>query len=58
MVIDLGGGASDVTIIDYFNNCVEVLSTVGDMNLGGQNFDNNLIAYCIKTFDAANNTNC
>ena len=34
MVLDLGGGTFDVSILEVGGNCVEVLSTGGDPRLG------------------------
>lgn len=57
MIFDLGGGTFDVTIIEYFQKCIQVRSTLGDMHLGGQNFDSNLMAHCIRKFSETYNIN-
>ena len=50
LIFDLGGGTFDVTILSMDNNLLEVRSTRGDMHLGGEDFDNKLVEYCIKEF--------
>lgn len=39
LVYDLGGGTFDVSALQFSNGLVEVLNTVGDPNLGGDDFD-------------------
>jgi molecular chaperone DnaK len=41
-VYDLGGGTFDISIIENSEVLIEVLSTTGDNNLGGDDFDNKL----------------
>ena len=45
MVFDMGGGTLDVTIVDYnrLHNKFETVSTQGDLDLGGNNFDEIII---------------
>ena len=55
MVFDLGGGTLDVTILCIFKNKTgdinfDVKVTDGDIHLGGSDFDNRLIDYCINEF--------
>ncbi len=47
LVFDLGGGTLDVSILDIGEGTFQVLSTSGDTNLGGDDWDN-LIADWIK----------
>ena len=53
-VYDLGGGTFDVSIIDISDidgeNQIEVLSTNGDTQLGGEDFDSKLIDYIVEEF--------
>ncbi|GAG29234.1 unnamed protein product, partial [marine sediment metagenome] len=42
-VLDLGGGTFDITIMEYGEGVVEVLSTAGDTQLGGTDMDNAII---------------
>ena len=44
LVYDLGGGTFDVTIVDIDGTDVEVVTTQGDPNLGGKDFDRKLAA--------------
>jgi molecular chaperone DnaK len=39
LVFDLGGGTFDVSILEVGDGIFEVLSTAGDTNLGGDDFD-------------------
>jgi molecular chaperone DnaK len=58
-VYDLGGGTFDVSIIEIADvdgeQQFEVLATNGDTFLGGEDFDNALIEYLVKTFKDENN---
>ena len=47
MVYDLGGGTFDVSILDIDDGVFEVLSTNGDTHLGGDDFDQAIINYCL-----------
>ena len=53
-VYDLGGGTFDVSIIDISDidgeNQIEVLSTNGDTQLGGEDFDSRLIDHIVEEF--------
>ena len=53
-VYDLGGGTFDVSIIDISDidgeNQIEVLSTNGDTQLGGEDFDSKLIDHIVEEF--------
>jgi molecular chaperone DnaK len=49
-VLDLGGGTFDITIIEYGENVVEVLSTAGDTQLGGTDMDNAIIDWLVQEF--------
>jgi molecular chaperone DnaK len=50
LVFDLGGGTFDVSILEVGDGIFEVLSTAGNTNLGGDNFDNIIIDYLISNF--------
>ena len=45
LVYDLGGGTLDVTVLIVDGTVFEVRSTSGDTQLGGQDFDNNLVRH-------------
>nr|YP_009193387.1 heat shock protein 70 [Nitzschia sp. IriIs04]BAT70312.1 heat shock protein 70 [Nitzschia sp. IriIs04] len=57
LVFDLGGGTFDVSILDVSDNVFEVLATTGDVNLGGDDFDKNLISWLIDIFNKKENLN-
>ncbi|KAF8562758.1 hypothetical protein P879_06377 [Paragonimus westermani] len=52
LVFDLGGGTVDVSILHKKGHVFEVNSTAGDTHLGGQDFDQNLLAYLVGEFRA------
>lgn len=39
LVFDFGGGTLDVSIVDYFDNVIEIIAVSGDNRLGGDDFD-------------------
>ena len=50
LVFDLGGGTFDVSILEVGDGIFEVLSTAGDTNLGGDDFDKILVDWLINDF--------
>ncbi|KIY47111.1 heat shock protein 70 [Fistulina hepatica ATCC 64428] len=50
IVYDLGGGTFDVSLLSINDGVVEVLATVGDTHLGGEDFDNRVIEHLIKSY--------
>ena len=49
MIIDLGGGTFDVSIMEYFDDILEVKASGGDNHLGGEDFLQILVElYCEK----------
>ena len=55
LVFDLGGGTFDVSLVNVKDNeKFEVKCTSGNMHLGGEDFDNKLVEYCIQQFCAKN----
>ncbi|MCI8276885.1 MAG: molecular chaperone DnaK [Clostridia bacterium] len=54
MIYDLGGGTFDVSILDIGDGVFEVLSTNGNTNLGGDDFDNAIIDYLVSEFKSSN----
>lgn len=53
VVVDLGGGTFDVTVMDYDGNDLNVRSTGGDAYLGGANFDKVLFDLFVEQFRRA-----
>lgn len=50
LVFDLGGGTFDVSILELGEGFFEVKATSGDNKLGGDDFDQVIIDYLVKTF--------
>jgi len=50
LVFDMGGGTFDVSILNIDGTVFEVKATAGDPHLGGEDFDNRLLSYCIAEF--------
>ena len=50
LVFDLGGGTFDVSILEVGDGIFEVLSTAGDTNLGGDDFDKVLVDWLMADF--------
>merc|ERR1711933_21841 len=55
LVFDLGGGTFDVSILEVGDGIFEVLSTAGDTNLGGDDFDKVLVNWLINKFNKEEN---
>lgn len=49
-VYDLGGGTFDISVLEIGDGVFEVLSTNGDTNLGGDNFDEIIIDWIAEEF--------
>ena len=52
VVFDIGGGTSDISILECGDGVFEVLATNGDSLLGGKDFDEALIKYISNKFKA------
>lgn len=50
LIFDLGGGTFDVSVLAIKDGSLEVKSTSGDTHLGGEDFDNRMVNYCIQEF--------
>ena len=48
IVIDLGGGTFDVTVMEVFEGTLEIVSTAGETQLGGEDFTNRLVAWTLN----------
>jgi molecular chaperone DnaK len=57
LVFDLGGGTFDVSVLEVGDGIFEVLSTAGDTNLGGDDFDKALVRWLVKDFEVKEGTN-
>ena len=54
LVFDLGGGTFDVSILEISDGVFEVLATKGNNRLGGDDFDQRIIDWMVKKFQAEN----
>lgn len=50
VVYDIGGGTSDVTVLNFGGGVFEVISTNGDSHLGGDDFDQVIIDWLVNEF--------
>ena len=57
LVFDLGGGTFDVSVLEVGDGIFEVLSTAGDTNLGGDDFDKALVRWLVEDFQEKEETN-
>ncbi|WP_031488962.1 molecular chaperone DnaK [Ureaplasma canigenitalium] len=55
LVFDLGGGTFDVSILDMADGTFEVLSTSGDNHLGGDDWDQVIINWLLKSIAEEHN---
>ncbi|KAI4453215.1 heat shock protein 70kda [Holotrichia oblita] len=55
LIYDLGGGTFDVSVIDIGDGVIEVLSTSGINDLGGDDFDDRIMEYLIQEFKKLEN---
>lgn len=50
LVVDLGSGTLDVSLLNIDDGVIEVLATSGDTHLGGEDYDNRLLLHCAEEF--------
>lgn len=50
LVFDLGGGTFDVSVLEVGDGVFEVLSTSGDTQLGGDDFDRKIVYFLLEQF--------
>merc|ERR1719495_2498373 len=50
LIFDLGGGTFDVSLLTIDEGIFQVLATAGDTHLGGEDFDNRVVEFCIADF--------
>ena len=55
LVFDLGGGTFDVSVLEVGDGVFEVLSTSGDTQLGGDDFDDKLVQWLMQEFQGEHN---
>src|SRR6266498_3872589 len=51
LVFDLGGGTFDVSLLEIGDGVIEVKATSGDNHLGGDDWDERIVAHLTKTFN-------
>ncbi|MGY3766888.1 molecular chaperone DnaK [Vagococcus vulneris] len=54
LVFDLGGGTFDVSVLELGDGVFDVMSTAGDNNLGGDDFDEKIITFLVDEFKKEN----
>ena len=54
LVFDLGGGTFDVSVLEIGDGVFEVKATNGDTSLGGDDWDQAVIDWLVKTFKSSN----
>jgi len=54
LIYDLGGGTFDVSLLTIEDGIFEVKATAGDTHLGGEDFDNRLVDFCLQDFKRKN----
>jgi len=50
LIFDLGGGTFDVSLLTIDGGIFEVKATAGNTHLGGEDFDNRLVAHFVEKF--------
>jgi len=50
LIFDLGGGTFDVSLLTIEDGVFEVKATAGDTHLGGEDFDNRMVAHFAEEF--------
>merc|ERR1712166_1377385 len=54
LIYDMGGGTFDVSVLTIEDGIFEVKSTAGDTHLGGEDFDNRVVEFCLQDFKRKN----
>ena len=54
MTFDLGGCTFDVSVITLDNGIFTTFAIDGDHHLGGEDFDNTLVSFCVDLFAKRN----
>ena len=57
IIYDVGGGTLDVTLLSLDEGIFEVKATSGDTHLGGEDFDNNMMAHFVDEFKKKHHKN-
>merc|ERR1712028_247070 len=54
LIYDMGGGTFDVSVLTIEDGIFEVKATAGDTHLGGEDFDNRIVDFCMQDFKRKN----
>jgi L1 cell adhesion molecule like protein len=57
VIFDLGGGTFDVSVLSMEGGVFAVKATGGDTHLGGEDFDNSLVDWCLKQIEEKHGKN-
>lgn len=57
VIFDLGGGTFDVSVLSMEGGVFAVKATGGDTHLGGEDFDNTVVDWCIKQIEEKHGKN-
>lgn len=52
LVFDIGGGTLDISVLEVGNGLVEVITTTGDANLGGDDFNDVIVIWLLGKIQA------
>ena len=50
LIVDIGGGTYDVSLLSIDRGVIEVISTAGNSHLGGEDFDTRMVEFCAQDF--------
>lgn len=50
LVFDIGGGTFDVSVLELFDDVMQVNATAGDNHLGGEDFVDAMVDYCLEGY--------
>lgn len=50
LIFDCGGGTHDLSVLSLDDGIFEVKATAGDTHLGGEDFDNAVVDWCVSEF--------
>ena len=57
VIFDLGGGTFDVSVLSMEGGVFAVKATGGDTHLGGEDFDNAIVEWCLKQIEESHSKN-
>lgn len=57
VIFDLGGGTFDVSVLSMEGGVFAVKATGGDTHLGGEDFDNSVVDWCLKQIEEKHGKN-